>query len=552
MESGNSGGSAYSFDPHGSAAHAAPAAADFDGDASRGSSSPDFVVIRSSSARVGRGRGVYPEPYSNSRRSQTPRHDNNEAATRRRIREETDRNPPSVYQLKRRFEKLQSREGFQQDRSDLRAAHAFEQSASKSVCRGKLSISNLQKRLDAMMSSSSTGRGVPASEMPFVGPDPGSDADRGVYPAVGTQGASHPHGVAGGHDGSGVSPAPMVSSGVSPALDTVSGVSPAFGLASSNASPGSSRDHSHVVNQQSDYIHGDLSSSANVSHRTIPLTPTSAAGGVSPAGGNSVVEDAGFVRASTAETPPGARSPSSVTSHSSIPISMLLERERNESLRRIGIFSQTLVANNVAARVEVENERNMREEAERREAAARATAENEHYWRTTSQNQVNETIRIANIHSSKVAHLEQEVADRDEAMARSVALMRNESQEIGGLKNQLSQIRLDLDAKSNTFAAAASRYQADAHDSEQRFKASEFNAEVRAQESVDRIDSLMAKQKSDSDRVVLQMKEQYEAMLVQGKALNARFHVSHEEHAALRNECMEIKSAKSKLKSEST
>jgi len=57
----------------------------------------------------------------------------------------------------------------------------------------------------------------------------------------------------------------------------------------------------------------------------------------------------------------------------------------------------------------------------------------------------------------------------------------------------------------------------------------------------------MAKQKTDSERVVLQMKEQYEAMLSEGKALNARFHVSHEENASLRKECMEFKSARSEM-----
>ena len=58
----------------------------------------------------------------------------------------------------------------------------------------------------------------------------------------------------------------------------------------------------------------------------------------------------------------------------------------------------------------------------------------------------------------------------------------------------------------------------------------------------------MLEQKRESDSVVLQMKEQYEKMLSEGKALNARFHVSHTENAALRKECMEFKSAKSELK----
>ena len=41
-------------------------------------------------------------------------------------------------------------------------------------------------------------------------------------------------------------------------------------------------------------------------------------------------------------------------------------------------------------------------------------------------------------------------------------------------------------------------------------------------------------------------------MLSEGKALNARYHVSHAENAALRNERIEFKSANIILKSEST
>ena len=204
-----------------------------------------------------------------------------------------------------------------------------------------------------------------------------------------------------------------------------------------------------------------------------------------------------------------------------------------------------MLANSVAARVEIANERSLREEAERREIAARATATNEHYWRTTSQNQVNEMINIANSNSSKVALLEQEVVSRDEAMARTLTLMRNESEEISGLKSwksqaegqlreatdQVSHIKLDLETKSNTFAAADAQYQADANDAERRFQASPFNAERKAQENSDRIEAMMVKQKSDSDSVVLHMKQQYEKLLSEGKALHARFNVSQEECA---------------------
>ena len=94
MESGNSGAAAYSFDPHGGAARAAPAMEYQDGNRSHVYSSPDYVVIRASSARSCRGRKVYPEHYEqHTRRSHTPRHDDSDVAMRRIIRDEADRTP---------------------------------------------------------------------------------------------------------------------------------------------------------------------------------------------------------------------------------------------------------------------------------------------------------------------------------------------------------------------------------------------------------------------------------------------------------------------------